>query len=161
MTDFKTDDRVRICWPDYADLHGRTGTIAQLKNDPVGGDYYTVHLDEPLDDETEFVSVWPDCLDRLQNVSAGPVDNDPIIAVFPACGAVVVAIHDPATRVYDVHCSSTAEGCGRFYTVSYNPGTTDDTRAQMRNKAKNAAFVHATTCYAGTPGTDPDATDRG
>jgi len=95
-------------------------------------------------------------------MTARPEPRTDVIAVWPAAGtAVVVAIHDPATRAFDAHCSGTSKGCGRFYTHSYNPGTTDDTRAQMRNKAKNVAFVHATTCYAGQPGTDPNALDRG
>jgi hypothetical protein len=75
--------------------------------------------------------------------------------------AVVVAIHDPATRVYDVHCSGADKGCGQFYTHSYDTGATNDARMQMRRTAKNEAFIHATVCYAGLPGTDPDATDRG
>ena len=90
-----------------------------------------------------------------------PEPRTELVVVWPASGtAVVTVIYDPA-RSADVHCSGTNPGCGRFQTHLYDRGTTTDEQIRLRHTAKNDAFVHATTCYAGTPGTDPDATDRG
>jgi hypothetical protein len=88
--------------------------------------------------------------------------NEPrtdVIAVWPATGtAAVAAVHDKGQRAIDVHCSGTDPGCGRFCTYLYDRGTTRDELLQLRHTAANAAFVHATNCRAGNPGTD--ASDR-